>query len=66
MDLLCVLGGNDAIVSTVQIWIESESELHCLVIMRIVLSGGDLENVTLHISKVQTDLMSLGYTSLYE
>lgn len=66
MNLPCVLGGNDARVSTGQLWIESESELHYLVIMSIVLCGGDLEYFTLHISKVQTDLMSLGYVSLYE
>lgn len=65
MDLLWVLGGNDAKDSTAQIWIESESDLHCLVIISIVLFEGNLEYVTLHISKVQAGLMSLGYASLY-
>lgn len=53
--------GEVVIVSTVWIWIQPESELRCLVIMTVVLFGGGLKYVTYHISKVQADLMSLGY-----
>lgn len=38
--------GEVMIVSTVWIWIQCESELHCVVIMTVVLFGGGLKYVT--------------------
>lgn len=62
----CGFLGETARVSTVQILTEFKSELLSLGIMSIISTGGDLEYVTIHTSQVLTDLMSLGYVTLYK